>query len=299
MSDKMKCENGTVLKGIAGFYYVETESGIITCKARGKFRKQKITPLVGDKVTVMYEDMEDGVVSDILNRRNSLVRPPISNIDKLFIVVSLVDPSPNLLVIDKTIALSRLKDIEPIILINKTDLKDSEEFFSIYKDTGIKCIEVCGKTGMGVEEIRPMLKNCISAFTGNSGVGKSTLLNYLYKDLDLETGEISKKLGRGRHTTRHVELFKIDENAYVADTPGFSSLDFDIFDPTLLQHGFIEFEPYLFTCKFNSCTHTCEKGCAVLKAVEDGKIQKSRIASYISIYDSIKDVKAWKNLKNV
>ncbi len=294
----MKSEIGRTLKGIAGFYYVKTDSGIITCKARGKFRKDKITPLVGDKVVVMYENMDDGVITEIFDRKNSLVRPPISNIDKLFIVVSLVDPSPNLLLIDKTIALTQLKNIEPIVLINKTDLKDSAEIFDIYNQTGIKCIPVCGKTGKGIDEIRPLLKSSISAFTGNSGVGKSTLLNYLYEELNLQTGQISKKLGRGRHTTRHVELFETGDGGYVADTPGFSSLDFDIKDVSLLQHGFKEFEPYLFTCKFNSCTHTCEKGCAVLEAVDEGKIQKSRITSYISIYESIKDVKTWQNSKN-
>ncbi len=294
----MNVEKGLIVKAIAGFYYVETQSGIITCKARGKFRKDKVTPLVGDLVSVEYTDPDDGVVVEIFERKNSLVRPPIANIDKLFIVVSLVEPSPNFLLIDKTLALCALKDIEPIILINKTDLSSDTRVVDLYENTGIKCYPICAKTGLGLDKIRPMFSDSISAFTGNSGVGKSTVINFLYENLNLETGQISKKLGRGRHTTRHVELYKVADKSYVADTPGFSVLDFDITDPTQVQYGFAEFEPYLFTCKFNSCTHTCETGCSILNAVKDGKISSSRIDSYISIYKDVKDVKSWQSSKN-
>ena len=294
---------GLIVKGIGGFYYVRTADGnTVTCKARGAFRKAKITPLVGDRVKYSMVDDEEGVIDEILPRKNSLVRPPVANIDRLFIVSSVKDPSPSTLIIDKTIAAAEIKDIEPVLVITKTDVGEYEELKDIYSSVGIKTVFVSSVTGEGTEEVRELLKGCISAFTGNSGVGKSTLLNAIMPELFLETGETSKKLGRGRHTTRHVELFETAGGGYVADTPGFSTMDmerYDLIEKEKLPFGFREFEPYLGDCKFTSCSHTCEKGCAVLEAVNEGKIKKSRHDSYVAMYNEVKDIKQWQIQKNV
>lgn len=294
---------GLIIKGIGGFYYVRTADGsTVTCKARGAFRKARITPLVGDKVRYSMVDDEEGVIDEILPRKNSLVRPPVANIDRLFIVSSIRDPSPSTLIIDKTIAAAEIKDIEPVLVITKTDIGDYEELRDIYSSVGIKTVFVSSVTKEGTEEVRELLKGCISAFTGNSGVGKSTLLNAVMPELFLETGETSKKLGRGRHTTRHVELFETAGGGYVADTPGFSTMDmerYDLIEKEKLPFGFREFEPYLGECKFTSCSHTCEKGCAVLEAVNEGKIKRSRHDSYVAMYNEVKDIKQWQIQKNV
>ena len=294
---------GLIIKGIGGFYYVRTADGnTVTCKARGVFRKAKITPLVGDKVRFSMVDDEEGVIDEIIPRKNSLVRPPVANIDRLFIVSSVRDPSPSTLIIDKTIAAAEIKDIEPVLVITKTDMGEYDQLKEIYSSVGIKTVFVSSVTKEGTEEVRELLKGCISAFTGNSGVGKSTLLNAIMPELFLETGETSKKLGRGRHTTRHVELFEVESGGYVADTPGFSTMDmerYDLIEKEKLPFAFREFEPYLGECKFTSCSHTCEKGCAVLEAVKEGKIKQSRMDSYIAMYNEVKDIKQWQIQKNV
>ena len=286
---------GLVLKCIGGFYYVLCDETVYTCRARGKFRKDKISPCVGDQVAITADENNEGYVLEILPRKNILVRPPLANLDKLFIVSSVSDPQPSTLIIDKTIAAAEIKGIEPVLVFTKTDLDDPAPLREIYGSIGIRCYFVSSVDGVGVDELRPELDGCISAFTGNSGVGKSTLLNALIPDLVLETGEISRKLGRGRHTTRHVELFPV-EGGYVADTPGFSTMDierYELFRKEELPFGFREFEPYIGECRFTSCSHTCEKGCAVLEAVEDGKIPRSRIESYIAMYNEVKDIKEW------
>ncbi|MGX8702465.1 ribosome small subunit-dependent GTPase A [Caproiciproducens sp.] len=291
--------NGTILKGIGGFYYVEAADTLYECKARGVFRKNKVTPFVGDHVTVSLEKDGTGTIEEILPRKNSLVRPPVANIDQLVIVVSICDPSPSTLVIDKTIAAAEDKGIEPVIVISKSDLKDCQWLNDIYQTTGIPLLTVSSATGEGIEEVEKLLKGKISAFTGNSGVGKSSLLNRIDSRFHLQTGEISQKLGRGRHTTRQVAFLKLGENTYVADTPGFSSISverYDLVKKENLQYCFREFEPYLNQCKFVSCSHTCEKGCAVLKAVEEGTISTSRHESYVAMYNEVKDLKEW-NMK--
>lgn len=294
---------GIIVKGIGGFYYVKTEEGkIFTCKARGVFRKNKITPLVGDRVEISHLEDENSTIDNILARKNFLVRPPVANIDKLFIVVSLCDPSPNPLIIDKTIAAAEIKNIEPVLVVTKTDLGEAESLINVYSSVGIKIIPISYADSDGLEKINVELSGCISAFTGNSGVGKSTLLNALMPELLLETGETSKKLGRGKHTTRHVELFPVSGNGFVADTPGFSTMDierYELIDKDELVYGFREFEPYIGSCQFTSCSHTCEKGCAILKAAEDGIINQSRLDSYIAMYNEVKDVKQWQIQKNV
>lgn len=289
---------GKIIKGIGGFYYVDADDTIYECKARGNFRKRGITPMVGDNVeiTVNREGNGENTVDNILSRKNELVRPPLANLDTLFIISSIVDPKVNPLIIDKLVAIAEFKHIEPVIVFTKIDKSsDYNEYKNIYEKSGFKVI-VCDNTvGSGAEEIEAMLPGKISAFTGNTGVGKSTLLNNIFPHLNLETGETSKKLGRGRHTTRHCELFKVN-GGYIADTPGFSSLDFERCEKIFkedLPYCFREFEPYLGQCKFNSCTHVNDKGCAVCEAVDKVLIQPSRHNSYVSMYKDVKDIKQW------
>lgn len=287
---------GLVRKGIGGFYTVETPQGDFTCTARGKFRKERISPYAGDRVRITAEEDGTGALEEILPRKNFLARPPIANIDQLFIVSSLRDPYPEPLIIDKTIAVAEMMDISPVLVLTKTDLDDPSELKAIYDLAGVPCLVVSSKTGDGVDLVRQLLRGKISAFTGNSGVGKSTLLNAVFPHFDLKTGEVSQKLGRGRHTTREVELYKLQDGGYVADTPGFSTFDIERYrltDKEKLAFGFREFAPYLGKCQFSSCSHTCEKGCAILQAVEEGKIPRSRFESYCAMYEEIKDVKQW------
>ncbi len=289
--------HGLILKGIGGFYYIEKDGEIYCCKARGIFRKEKIIPLVGDLVEFTPGIGEsEGSIDAILQRKNMLKRPAVANIDKLFVVVSTVDPFPKTMIIDKTIAVAEIKGIEPMIVITKTDLEKNDEIIKLYRDIGFKVFTISPKDLSLADEIKAELNGCICAFTGNSGVGKSTLLNAIFSDLSLQTGETSKKLGRGKHTTRHVELYSVGVNSYVADTPGFSNIElekYDIESSVEVVYGFREFKEYLGQCKFNSCTHTCEKGCAVINAVNCGKIDNSRHRSYIAMYNELKGVKQW------
>lgn len=288
---------GTIIRSLGGFYNVFASDGnIYPCKPRGIFRKNRITPLVGDKVQISHIKDETASIDVIEERKNSLVRPPVANIDKLFIVASTVDPSPNLLIIDKTIAAAEMNNIEPILVISKTDLLAEKELKSTYESIGIKVIESSPDDESATNQIKELLKNSVSAFTGNSGVGKSTIINRVCPELLLQTGETSKKLGRGKHTTRHVELFRVEEDSYVVDTPGFSTFDiekYDMKDKTQLYRGFREFDKYIGYCKFTSCSHTTEKGCAIIEAVNSGEIPKSRFDSYVSMYNEIKDIKEW------
>ena len=288
--------NGKIIKGIGGFYYVETAEAVYECKARGNFRKMNLSPLVGDNVDFSVNENAENRIEAILPRKNSLVRPPIANLEQLFIVSSIVDPAINTFIIDRLIAIAEYKNIEPLIVITKIDMDDSyKQYESIYKAAGFKTI-VCSNLDMrGIDEVKSLLKGKISAFTGNTGVGKSSLLNSIDDKLTLKTGTTSKKLGRGKHTTRHSELFQVC-GGYVADTPGFSSLDFEKCERILkddLFDCFREFEPYFGQCKFSTCSHTSEKGCAVCNAVENGKIPKSRHDSYVQMYNDVKDIKEW------
>lgn len=287
---------GKIIKGIGGFYYVDADDLIYECKARGNFRKQGITPLVGDNVEITVNENADNTIDKILPRKNDMVRPPLANLDVLFIISSIVEPKLNTQIIDKLIAIAEYKKIEPILVITKIDKDDSyQQYVDIYTKAGFKVIVCDNTTGSGAQEVKVCMQGKICAFTGNTGVGKSTLLNNIFPNLDLATGETSKKLGRGRHTTRHSELFKTD-GGYIADTPGFSSLDFERCERILkddLPYCFREFEPYLDSCKFTTCTHTKDKGCAVVQAVADGEISPSRHESYINMYNEVKDIKEW------
>ena len=290
-------QNGIIIKGIGGFYYVETAVGIYECKARGVFRKEKITPMVGDHVVISINDNAENTIDDIKERRSALQRPPVANIDQLVIVVSGAEPRPNTLLVDRLTAIAVKNNIEPVIVLNKSDLIDVGELIDIYSKTKFKVIKACGKTGEGIDEIREVLENKVSAFTGNSGVGKSTILNQINPELELATNEISQKLGRGKHTTRECTLIKFDDNTYVADTPGFASLEIlkqEVILKEDLADCFPEFEEYLEDCKFYpGCAHVKDKGCAVIQAVEDGLIAKSRHDSYKALYEEVKDVKEW------
>ena len=288
-------ENGLIMKGIGGFYYVETADGIFECKAKGKFRKERIVPLAGDRVKITVRDGEENTIDEIFERKNCLKRPPVANIDTLMIVVSVADPAPNTLVIDKMTVLAEKNRIEPVIVITKTDLGFFDELMDIYEKTGYRVIAVSGKTGVGVDEVKALLENRLTAFTGNSGVGKSTLINAVCPELSLETNEISTKLGRGRHTTRQAEIFHV-AGGLVIDTAGFSSLDFqgeDIILKDDLQYYFPEFDRFLGQCRFVSCSHTGDKGCKILEAVEKGEISRSRYDSYMALYNEVKDIKEW------
>ena len=285
---------GIIIKSIAGFCYVEAGDKVYECKPRGSFRKSGITPSAGDRVEISING-EKGVIEKIFERKNFLIRPPISNLDKLFIVSSAVVPSVNPLLIDRMTAICEHIGVEPVLVFNKADLGDFGDLPDIYKKIGYKVFVVSAETGEGVEQIKGELKSSLSAFCGNSGVGKSSLLNKLLDGVSLTTGVVSEKLGRGKHTTRTVELFKV-LGGYVADTPGFSTLeliDFDLNDKDVLKFCFPEFSEYFGNCKFSSCTHVNEPGCAVLDAVKNGEIAQSRIESYASMYEDLKKIKPW------
>lgn len=286
---------GIIIRLLGGFYYVETDNETVECKARGIFRKRGLSPVVGDRVRINIPKEGYASIEEIFPRKNKIIRPAIANIDKLVIVSSVCEPEPNLFIIDKMTATAISKGIEPVIVFSKTDLEQADKYHKIYENSKITTISFSTKTGEGAEEVRNLLKDSVVAFTGNSGVGKSSLLNYLFPQFNIETGNISKKLGRGRHTTRSIELYKTD-GGYVADTPGFSTVDlerYELIDKEELAECFPEFEEYLNTCQFTSCAHVCEKGCAILQAVKDGKIDKSRHNSYVEMYNEVKDIKEW------
>ena len=288
--------NGTILKGIGGFYYVEAaDKKIYECKARGVFRKEKIIPLAGDNVTISVDENNKNSIDRIHERKNFFNRPPVANVDKFVIVSSTCDPKPNLLIIDRLTVVAVFKGVKPIIVFTKDDLSSADEYTEIYKNAGFSVFSVSNETGEGVEDVKQCLENGISVFTGNSGVGKSSLINRIFPGMELETGEISRKLGRGRHTTRHVELYPFG-NGYIADTPGFSSLDFetnDLIRKDELADCFPDFAEYLGKCKFSSCAHVNDKGCQIVEAVRNGKIEKSRHESYVTMFNEVKNIKDW------
>lgn len=288
-------KEGIIIKGIGGFYYVETAEGVFECKAKGKFRKDRLTPLAGDSVLISVNENAENTIDEIKPRKNFLKRPPVANVDQLLIVVSTVSPLPNTLVIDKITALAEKNKITPIIVFTKTDLASAEEYIKIYSSTGYEVFSVSPKDSSSLEKISRLLSGKLTAFTGNSGVGKSTLINLLSPDLSLNTGEISNKLGRGRHTTRQAEIFHIGDGL-VVDTAGFSSLDLISNDPILkdeLENCFPEFSNYLGECRFTSCAHIGEKGCKICEMVERGVISKSRHDNYVLLYNEAKNIKEW------
>lgn len=281
-----------ITKGIGGFYYVKTPDGIVECKARGIFRKRGITPVAGDNVALSADGT---MIDEILPRKNVFIRPPIANLDILFIVTSTTQPVPSTLVLDELAAAAIYKDVQPVLVVTKADLAAADMLRTAYTGSGIPLIQLNYETGEGLDEIRGYIQGHLCAFCGNSGVGKSTLLNTLAPELKRETGSISQKLGRGRHTTREVEIFEIC-GGRLADTPGFASLEMEraaYIPKENLQFAFPEVERYFGQCKFTGCSHTVEKGCAVRAALEAGEIDKTRYESYVTLYNEAKEVKEW------
>lgn len=295
MGARMKNIQGIILRSIGGFYYVEAADTVYTCRARGHFRRQGITPVAGDRVSILPAEDGTGVLEEVLERKNVLVRPPVANLDVLVLVASVCHPRTNTLVLDKMIAVAEKKGICPIIVINKSDLGDPTELESIYQATGLECFTVSATDPQSLESLRRRLAGQVCVFAGNSGVGKSSILNGIDPSLELTTGEISEKLGRGRHTTRTATLYHLADG-YVVDTPGFSSLDMEqveSIDKEELADCFREFATYEGKCRFIGCAHYREPNCAVRQAVEAGEISESRYASYVAMYEAVKDKKEW------
>lgn len=288
---------GIILKALSGFYYVDGGDGALTaCRGRGKFRHQKLTPLVGDRVRFTPLGEGAGILDEILPRKNQFQRPAVANIDQLVVIASGAVPVTDPFLIDRVVSIAEGRDCEPVICINKCDLDAAEELYQTYRKAGFLTLRVSAETGEGIPELAAAIAGKASAFTGNSGVGKSSILNALEPEFRLQVGEVSDKLGRGRHTTRHVELFRLSSGAIVADTPGFSSFDtegMELRRPEELQYTFREFAPYLDQCRFTGCAHVKEKGCAVLAAVKAGAIAPSRHASYVRLYEQAKEVPEW------
>lgn len=287
MSEKVL--KGIIIKGIGGFYYIEADGDIYECKARGAFRKKKISPLAGDNVIITVRENGENTIDEIEERKNFLVRPPVANVDTLVIVSSVKEPVPSLAVIDRLTAIAVSKNIKPCVVFSKSDLGDTTEFEEIYKKSGIEVCSVCCKTGEGVEIVKSMIKGGITVFTGNTGVGKSSLLNCIDSRFSIETGEVSSKLGRGRHTTRDVTLHKI-QDFYVADTPGFSSLEIEG-EPIDIATAYHDFKELSYECKFRGCLHDSEPHCAIKEAVESGKISQERYDHYLMFLKEAKENK--------
>ena len=288
--------SGMILKAVGGLYYVESPEGVFECRARGIFRKQNISPCAGDNVLLSDISENTAVVDKILPRKNSLIRPPLANLDYIVFVTSTCEPAPNLTLLDKFLAIAEFKGIKSIIAVTKLDLQKNTSLMDIYKNSGAEFLEIDYDKPVSYMKLYDILAGKVSAFTGNTGVGKSTLLNHIDKKLELKTGEISQKLGRGRHTTRNVELYKLDNGGYIADTPGFSTFEvqkYDIIMKDKLAGCFPEFNEYEGKCRFPDCAHIKEKGCAVLEAVERGDIPKSRHDSYAEMYEEAKNIKEW------
>lgn len=292
---------GRIVKALSGFYYVDTgKNQPIPCRGRGKLRHQKVTPLVGDRVEISALDDGTGMVDAILPRKNQFRRPMVANIDQMVIIASGAVPVTDPFLIDRMAALAEWKGCEVLICFNKCDLARAEELTALYRSAGFPVLQVSAESGEGIRELSAAISDKVSAFTGNSGVGKSSILNALQPDFALQVGEVSEKLGRGRHTTRHVELFLV-AGGLVADTPGFSSFDAEqteIVPKEELASAFREFRPYLDLCRFQGCAHVKEKGCAVREAAAEGRIAPSRHKSYIRLYEQAKEIPEWEIPKN-
>ncbi len=290
---------GIIIKGIGGFYYVRCDDGnILETRGCGRFRKEKITPLVGDRVVL---DESLGSVVEILPRSCEFIRPPVSNVTQMIVVFSTVSPKVDLRLVDTMLLYIEEKGIKGAVCINKSDLDDPEnieKIKKIYQSAGYQAIVTSAEKGEGGEALSSLLKDNISAFAGNSGVGKSSLLNLIDGSFSLETGNVSEKIQRGKHTTRHVELLPLSFGGYVLDTPGFGKIDLPVIEAKYLENYFKEFEPYRGQCKFTGCSHTKEKGCAVREALENKEISISRYESYVEFYEKLREIKPWERKEN-
>ena len=287
--------SGRILRSLSGFYEVQTANGSVTCRGRGSLRKDHEIPLTGDMVEISVEGGK-GMVEKILPRRNRFIRPAVANVDALVVFAANTNPVTEPYLIDRVAAIAGDQGVQVILCINKCDLDPATDLVRIYENAGFSVIRASAETGEGVDQLRQLIHGKLTAFTGNTGVGKSSMLNRLCPELALATGEVSEKLGRGRHTTRHVELYKLDEDTYVADTPGFASFDTEQMDVILkenLQYAFPDFGEYLGQCQFHDCSHRKEPGCCVRQAVEEGKIEESRYDSYLRLYEIASQIKTW------
>ena len=292
MVEKM---TGRIIRSISGFYDVQTAKGLISCRARGILRKEGNSPLTGDMVEITVERGK-GMVERILPRKNSFVRPAVANMDALVVFAANVNPATEPFLIDRVAAIAGDQEVQVILCINKCDLDPAMDLVRIYEHAGFTVICTSAETGEGVDKLLESIQGRLVAFTGNSGVGKSSILNRLCPELNLPTGEVSEKLGRGRHTTRHVELYDLGEETYVADTPGFSSFDTDQMEVILkenLQYAFPDFGKYIGCCRFDDCSHRKEPGCAVRDAVDSGDIEKTRYDSYLRLYEKSSQINLW------
>ncbi|PHS35508.1 MAG: ribosome small subunit-dependent GTPase A [Alkaliphilus sp.] len=286
---------GKIIKGIGGFYYIDCGSNIFECKARGIFRKKKIIPMVGDDVvfSVLDEGKKLGIIDEILERKTELFRPSVANVDQAIVVFSVMKPNPNYCLLDHFLVLAENEDLEIVICINKIDLatnREYEEIVDVYKNTGYKIILSSITEEAGINELRDVLRDRTTVFAGPSGVGKSSLLNEIAPNFKLKTGEISRKNSRGKHTTRHVELLKVNSTGWVVDTPGFSALSLEfIKDEQKLAYHFPEFLDYIPSCKFVSCIHINEPKCAVKDAIKEGKVHPQRYKNYVRMLEEIKE----------
>lgn len=288
--------DGVISKALSGFYYVSYEGGLLECKARGRFRLDGTSPLVGDRVQCSLVQHGKGRIDKVEPRRNWFIRPAVANIDAMVFVAANTNPVTDPFLVDRVSVIAADADCQLILCINKADIDPGDQLYSTFTAAGFPVVRTSAETGQGMEELRAAIDGKICAFTGNSGVGKSSILNKLLPGAAIPTGEVSEKLGRGKHTTRHVELYSLGGGTYVADTPGFASFDVEMMNPIpkeQLQYDFIDFEPYLGRCRFNDCAHLKEPGCAVTQALDQGKLMPSRYRSYVRLYELSAQHKSW------
>ena len=288
--------DGVISKALSGFYYVSYEGGLLECKARGRFRLDGTSPLVGDRVQCSLDQHGKGRIDKVEPRRNWFIRPAVANIDAMVFVAANTNPVTDPFLVDRVSVIAADADCQLILCINKADIDPGDQLYNTFTAAGFPVVRTSAETGQGMEELRAAIDGKICAFTGNSGVGKSSILNKLLPGAAIPTGEVSEKLGRGKHTTRHVELYSLGGGTYVADTPGFASFDVEMMNPIpkeQLQYDFIDFEPYLCRCRFNDCAHLKEPGCAVTQALDQGKLMPSRYRSYVRLYELSDQHKSW------